>query len=278
MKHDCDVLIVGGGLNGPALALALASVGMTSTVLDAMPADAAARGDFDGRAYAICAVVAANAGGAGALARAGGERAADRRHPDQRRAARQGGGAAVPAFRQRRDRRGADGPYPRGSLPAARPARCDGGGAAGDVAARNEGGGAGGGAGRDPGRTGGRHRALGAGARGLRRAGQRGRHPRRDRADGLGLRAELAGLRHRPRKVALWCRAPVLHAGGAAGDPALVREPLVDRLDREPVAGRGDLRAGRRRLSRASCARASGIFWAISRWRARGSAIRSGSR
>ncbi len=53
MKHDCDVLIVGGGLNGPTLALALASVGLTSTVLDAMPASEAVRQDFDGRAYAL---------------------------------------------------------------------------------------------------------------------------------------------------------------------------------------------------------------------------------
>lgn len=53
MKHDCDVLIVGGGLNGPALGLALASAGLTSTVLDAMPAEAAVEEDFDGRAYAL---------------------------------------------------------------------------------------------------------------------------------------------------------------------------------------------------------------------------------
>ncbi len=53
MKQDCDVLIVGGGLNGPALALALASAGMTSIVLDALPADAGLGDTFDGRAYAI---------------------------------------------------------------------------------------------------------------------------------------------------------------------------------------------------------------------------------
>jgi 2-octaprenyl-6-methoxyphenol hydroxylase len=53
MGRDCDVLIVGGGLNGPALALALASAGITSIVLDAAPrADREAEA-FDGRAYAL---------------------------------------------------------------------------------------------------------------------------------------------------------------------------------------------------------------------------------
>ena len=37
MRDDCDVLIVGGGLNGPALAIALASAGLSSIVLDAQP-------------------------------------------------------------------------------------------------------------------------------------------------------------------------------------------------------------------------------------------------
>ena len=38
MEIDRDVLIVGGGLNGPMLALALASAGVSSLVLDAAPA------------------------------------------------------------------------------------------------------------------------------------------------------------------------------------------------------------------------------------------------
>lgn len=53
MKDDCDVLIVGGGLNGPALALALASAGITSIVLDARPQDEPRDPEFDGRAYAL---------------------------------------------------------------------------------------------------------------------------------------------------------------------------------------------------------------------------------
>lgn len=53
MEHDCDILIVGGGLNGPALALAAAQAGLRSTVIDALPDDTRAGDDFDGRGYAL---------------------------------------------------------------------------------------------------------------------------------------------------------------------------------------------------------------------------------
>ena len=53
MRRDHDVLIVGGGLNGPALALALASVGVSSVVVDARGRDARGDPEFDGRAYAL---------------------------------------------------------------------------------------------------------------------------------------------------------------------------------------------------------------------------------
>jgi 2-octaprenyl-6-methoxyphenol hydroxylase len=53
MKHDSDVLVAGGGLNGPALALALAGAGMRVTVVDAQPLNARADEGFDGRAYAL---------------------------------------------------------------------------------------------------------------------------------------------------------------------------------------------------------------------------------
>ncbi|MBW6505945.1 MAG: FAD-dependent monooxygenase [Rhodobacteraceae bacterium] len=53
MKHDSDVLIAGGGLNGPALALALAQAGLSVTVVDAQPPRARADEGFDGRAYAL---------------------------------------------------------------------------------------------------------------------------------------------------------------------------------------------------------------------------------
>ncbi|MCA0041917.1 FAD-dependent monooxygenase [Celeribacter litoreus] len=48
-----DVLIVGGGLNGPALALACADAGLTVTVIDTLPRDARASDAFDGRGYAL---------------------------------------------------------------------------------------------------------------------------------------------------------------------------------------------------------------------------------
>jgi 2-octaprenyl-6-methoxyphenol hydroxylase len=53
MEHDCDILIVGGGLNGPALALAAAKAGLKSIVIDALPADTRGGDDFDGRGYAL---------------------------------------------------------------------------------------------------------------------------------------------------------------------------------------------------------------------------------
>ena len=48
-----DVIIVGGGLNGPALALALAQGGLKVAVVDARPAPDRAEAGFDGRAYAL---------------------------------------------------------------------------------------------------------------------------------------------------------------------------------------------------------------------------------
>ena len=53
MKMDSDIVIVGGGLNGSALALALAQRGISVTVVDALPRDARADDAFDGRSYAL---------------------------------------------------------------------------------------------------------------------------------------------------------------------------------------------------------------------------------
>ena len=53
MKMDADILIVGGGLNGPALALAAASGGLTSIVIDSVPVATRRKPAFDGRAYAL---------------------------------------------------------------------------------------------------------------------------------------------------------------------------------------------------------------------------------
>ncbi|MBR9650224.1 UbiH/UbiF/VisC/COQ6 family ubiquinone biosynthesis hydroxylase [Thalassovita aquimarina] len=53
MTYDSEILIVGGGLNGPALTLALAQAGFGVTVIDALPRAAQNQADFDGRAYAL---------------------------------------------------------------------------------------------------------------------------------------------------------------------------------------------------------------------------------
>jgi 2-octaprenyl-6-methoxyphenol hydroxylase len=53
MEKHADIVIVGGGLNGPALALALAQGGLHVKVVDARPAQARAENGFDGRAYAL---------------------------------------------------------------------------------------------------------------------------------------------------------------------------------------------------------------------------------
>jgi 2-octaprenyl-6-methoxyphenol hydroxylase len=53
MQTDTDVLIVGRGLNGPALALALAEAGLTSIVIDATAPGSQRTDSFDGRAYAL---------------------------------------------------------------------------------------------------------------------------------------------------------------------------------------------------------------------------------
>ena len=53
MAGASDIIIVGGGLNGPALALALADDGFGVTVIDALPRETRADPGFDGRSYAL---------------------------------------------------------------------------------------------------------------------------------------------------------------------------------------------------------------------------------
>ncbi|MDE0591085.1 FAD-dependent monooxygenase [Halocynthiibacter sp. C4] len=53
MEFDTDILLVGGGLNGTALALALADGGFSVTIVDALPENTRKAGDFDGRGYAL---------------------------------------------------------------------------------------------------------------------------------------------------------------------------------------------------------------------------------
>ena len=53
MKFDTDIAIIGGGLNGTTLALALAAAGQTVTLIDALAADLRKDAEFDGRSYAL---------------------------------------------------------------------------------------------------------------------------------------------------------------------------------------------------------------------------------
>lgn len=53
MTYDTDILIIGGGLNGTALALALSQTGLRSILLDAAPRADLAMPGFDGRSYAM---------------------------------------------------------------------------------------------------------------------------------------------------------------------------------------------------------------------------------
>ncbi|SPF79876.1 FAD-dependent monooxygenase [Pseudoprimorskyibacter insulae] len=53
MTKRYDIAIVGGGLNGPALALAVARAGLSSIVIDALPEPVRSGAEFDGRGYAL---------------------------------------------------------------------------------------------------------------------------------------------------------------------------------------------------------------------------------
>ncbi len=55
MTQESDIAIIGGGLNGAALALALAEQGFSVTIFDAAPIDVRGHEEFDGRATAIAA-------------------------------------------------------------------------------------------------------------------------------------------------------------------------------------------------------------------------------
>lgn len=51
--ESCDAVIVGGGLNGCCMALALADAGLSATVVDPLPDEIRADPAFDGRGYAL---------------------------------------------------------------------------------------------------------------------------------------------------------------------------------------------------------------------------------
>ena len=48
-----DLIIVGGGLNGPALAIAAAQAGFAVSIIDSLPKATREMRDFDGRSYAL---------------------------------------------------------------------------------------------------------------------------------------------------------------------------------------------------------------------------------
>ncbi len=53
MKTDTDIVIAGGGLNGSAMALALAEVGFAVTIIDPVAPSDKSEDGFDGRGYAL---------------------------------------------------------------------------------------------------------------------------------------------------------------------------------------------------------------------------------
>ncbi|MBD3665681.1 FAD-dependent monooxygenase [Sulfitobacter sp. TSTF-M16] len=53
MDFDADIAIVGGGLNGPALALAMATAGQKVILIDALGVTVRKDAGFDGRSYAL---------------------------------------------------------------------------------------------------------------------------------------------------------------------------------------------------------------------------------
>ena len=53
MRTEFDVVILGGGLIGSAMALALSAPGFSVALVDPVPPSTQAAQDFDGRAYAV---------------------------------------------------------------------------------------------------------------------------------------------------------------------------------------------------------------------------------
>ena len=53
MEFDTDIAIIGGGLNGPALALALAQTGQRVTLIDTLGLSVRKDAKFEGRSYAL---------------------------------------------------------------------------------------------------------------------------------------------------------------------------------------------------------------------------------
>lgn len=65
MNFDTDIAVVGGGLNGTALALALAQAGQQVTLIDAQSVETRDDAEFDGRSYALALTSTRLLGGIG---------------------------------------------------------------------------------------------------------------------------------------------------------------------------------------------------------------------
>ena len=53
MNYDTDIAIVGGGLNGAMMGLALVEAGFTVTLIDSQSAKSQQDPNFDGRSYSL---------------------------------------------------------------------------------------------------------------------------------------------------------------------------------------------------------------------------------
>ncbi|WBU56803.1 UbiH/UbiF/VisC/COQ6 family ubiquinone biosynthesis hydroxylase [Paracoccus sediminicola] len=93
MRTEFDIVIAGGGLNGPALGLALAGAGLDVAVVDAAPERDRAQRGFDGRAYALALASVRLLGGIGVW-----DRVADQAQPIRKVVARQGRGGETGPF------------------------------------------------------------------------------------------------------------------------------------------------------------------------------------
>ncbi|WBU53213.1 UbiH/UbiF/VisC/COQ6 family ubiquinone biosynthesis hydroxylase [Paracoccus sp. SCSIO 75233] len=93
MRNEYDVVIAGGGLNGPALGLALADAGLRVAVVDAAPERARADDSFDGRAYALALASVRLLGGIGVC-----DGLAETAQPIRKVIARQGRGTEIGPF------------------------------------------------------------------------------------------------------------------------------------------------------------------------------------
>jgi hypothetical protein len=258
MVHDADILIVGGGLNGPCLALALAQGGFSSIVIDALPEATRAGADFDGRSYALALASVRMLDALGLW-----EDLADEAQPileikvtDGR--AGEGPSPLMLEFDHAEIEEGPMGYMIEDRF--LRRALLDGLSASERVTQIR------GNGRRSSGRrrlcrgpTGRRAAAAGAGDRRLRRKDEPHRRPRGHPPPGLELWADRTCLRHRARTPAQRGRPPVLHAARTARHPAVAGQPLVHRLvgiGSERRAHPGD---GGRRISRGSAPALRGL-------------------